>query len=39
MKFSMKWQEKGAFLIQVTAWTGLTVFLYRTVKYMFDLKY
>ena len=27
MKFSMKWQEKGDFLIQVTAWTGLTAYV------------
>ena len=28
MKFSMTGQEKGDLLIQVTAWAGLTVFLY-----------
>ena len=29
MKFSMTGQEKGDFLIEVTAWAGLTV--YKTV--------
>jgi hypothetical protein len=28
MKFSMTGQEKGDLLIQMTAWTGLTVALY-----------
>ena len=29
MKFSMTVQEKGDLLIHVTAWTGLTVHVYR----------
>jgi hypothetical protein len=28
MKFSMTGQEKGDCLIEVTAWTSLTVFIY-----------
>jgi hypothetical protein len=28
MKFSMTGQEKGDLLIQVTAWAGLTVYIY-----------
>jgi hypothetical protein len=31
MKFSMTGQEKGDFLIQVTAWAGLTIFKKRLV--------
>jgi len=36
LKFSMRRQEKGDPLIQVTAWEGLTVYQYRKpgqVKY------
>ena len=28
MKFSMTGQEKGDFLIEVTVWAGLTVYIY-----------
>jgi hypothetical protein len=33
MKFFMTRKEKGDFLIQVTAWAGLTVFTYYEVTF------